>query len=50
MKLTNRTIPQARNYRCNKCGKIACHKDMYDDSWCYDCYDETQKLAKEVQK
>lgn len=50
MKLTNRTTPQAKNYQCDKCKAIKCHKNMYDDNWCYDCYDETQKLAKELVK
>lgn len=48
MKLTERTTPQARNYQCDKCKSIICHKDMYDDSWCYDCYDEFKELAKEI--
>lgn len=38
MKLTKHTIPQARNYQCDKCKAIHCHKDMYDDRYCYDCY------------
>lgn len=29
MKLTNNTTPQARNYQCDKCKRIRCHKDMY---------------------
>lgn len=38
MKLTNRTIPQARNYQCDLCKRIFCHKDMRDDTVCYDCF------------
>lgn len=30
MKLTEKTTPQARNYQCNKCKSIKCHKDMID--------------------
>jgi hypothetical protein len=37
MKLTIRTIPQARNYQCDKCKRIRCHKEMYDESICEDC-------------
>lgn len=48
MKLTNRTTPQAKNYMCDKCKRITTHKGMYDDNWCYDCYDETKKLANEL--
>ncbi|HLD90819.1 MAG TPA: hypothetical protein VI911_07400 [Patescibacteria group bacterium] len=40
MKLTEKTIPQARNYQCNKCKDFLCHKDMYDDNICSDCKDE----------
>jgi len=32
MKLTERTSPQARNYQCDKCKSIKCHKDMYDEN------------------
>jgi len=39
MKLTNKTTPQARNYQCDKCKSIKCHRDMYDDNLCYECYD-----------
>ena len=39
MKLTIRTTPQARNYQCDKCKSICCHKDMYDDKICYNCWD-----------
>lgn len=42
MKLTNKTIPQARNYQCNKCKGIFCHKDMYDNNICYDCWDKEE--------
>ena len=38
MKLTEKTIPQAKNYQCDKCKAIKCHKNMYDDRYCYDCY------------
>ena len=38
MKLTNNTIPQARNYQCNKCKKILAHKQMYDENICEDCW------------
>lgn len=40
MKLTIRTTPQARNYQCDKCKSILCHKDMYDDTICYSCYNK----------
>ena len=40
MKLTNNTTPQARNYQCDKCKSIHCHKNMYDDNICYECYDD----------
>jgi len=40
MKLTNNTTPQARNHQCDKCKSIKCHKDMYDDKICYDCWDK----------
>lgn len=40
MKLTNKTTPQARNYQCDKCESILCHKDMFDDDICYGCYDK----------
>jgi len=39
MKLTKNTIPQARNYQCNKCKSIKCHKDMANEDICYDCED-----------
>lgn len=42
MKLTKNTTPQARNYQCDKCKAIKCHQDMYDDSLCYDYYDEVK--------
>lgn len=49
MKLTNRTTPQARNYQCDKCKHIFCHKNMYDDDICWDCYkDEVNEMEKEV--
>jgi hypothetical protein len=40
MKLTNRTTPQARNYQCDKCKVITCHKDMSDEKICWDCFDK----------
>lgn len=43
MKLTNRTTPQAKNYQCNKCKDIVCHKNMYDDNICYSCWEEQDK-------
>ena len=43
MKLTKKTIPQARDYQCDKCKSIKCHKDMYDDKICYDCHDENNE-------
>lgn len=49
MKLTNRTTPQALNYQCDVCGAIKCHKDMYDDKICYDCYDK-REIEVEVKK
>jgi hypothetical protein len=42
MKLTKHTIPQVRDYQCDKCKSILCHKDMYDDKICYDCYDKEE--------
>ena len=52
MKLTNRTTPQARNYQCDKCKFIKCHRDMYDDNICYDCYDKenNEKGLKETKE
>jgi len=44
MKLTKNTIPQARDYQCNKCKTITCHKNMHDKDLCYFCFDK-----KEVQ-
>ncbi len=38
MKLTNRTIPQAKNYQCDKCKAIKCHANMHDDNVCYECW------------
>ena len=43
MKLTNRTEPQARNYQCNKCKRIMCHKNMYDIAICDTCWEKAQK-------
>ena len=43
MKLTNNTTPQARNYQCNKCIRIKCHKDMYDKDICYNCFEEKKE-------
>jgi len=43
MKLTNKTTPQARNYQCDICKSIKCHKIMYDDNICYCCWDEKQE-------
>lgn len=40
MKLTDRTIPQAKNYQCDKCKAIKCHKNMYNNKYCYDCYEK----------
>jgi hypothetical protein len=39
MKLTKNTIPQARNYQCEHCKGIKCHKDMQGDDICYECWD-----------
>ncbi|KKN01271.1 hypothetical protein LCGC14_1129290 [marine sediment metagenome] len=39
MKLTNNTTPQARNYQCEKCKGIKCHKNMAGERFCYDCED-----------
>lgn len=39
MKLTDKTTPQAKNYQCNKCKAIRCHKNMFDKNICYDCKD-----------
>ena len=50
MKLTNRTIPQAKNYQCDKCKDILCHRDMYDDKICYSCYDKEEENKKENKK
>ena len=48
MKLTKNTTPQARNFQCDKCKSIRCHRDMYDDEICYDCYDNQDKSEQEV--
>lgn len=50
MKLTNNTTPQAKNHQCDKCKSIKCHRDMYDDKICYDCWDkmETTSSKKKV--
>lgn len=48
MKLTKNTIPQARNYQCDKCKAIRCHKDMMDDKICYDCFDEKENKVQNV--
>ncbi len=37
MKLTKYTIPQAKNYQCEKCNTINNHKDMYNEQYCYEC-------------
>lgn len=51
MKLTNRTTPQARNYQCDKCKAICCHKDMESDSLCYSCWGtEDVETEDEVKK
>lgn len=47
MKLTKRTIPQARDYQCDKCKAILSHKNMYDDKICYDCYDKGEKDGRD---
>lgn len=47
MKLTNRTTPQARNYQCNTCKEIKCHKDMYDENKCNNCFDKKEAVAVE---
>ena len=32
---------------CDKCKLIKCHRDMYNDEYCYDCIDiETGELKK----
>ena len=49
MKLTNQTTPQARNYQCNKCKGICCHRDMYDENLCYVCFDKAESI-KEILK
>ena len=46
MKLSNRTTPQAKNYQCDKCKAIKCHKDMYDDKICYECHDKYELEVK----
>jgi hypothetical protein len=50
MKLTKRTIPQARDYQCNNCKSICCHKDMYDDNICGDCYDKENEKSETAQE
>jgi len=47
MKLTKRTTPQAKNYCCDKCKSIKCHRDMYDDNICYECKDTENKGARQ---
>jgi len=46
MKLTNKTTPQAKNYQCDKCKAVKCHRDMYDDKICYECYDKYELEVK----
>ena len=48
MKLTDRTNPQAINYKCDYCKTLHCHKDMYDEHICYDCKDKKDKLSEEM--
>lgn len=48
MKLTKNTIPQARDYQCGKCKGIRCHKDMYDDDLCYDCWSKLEDKDKKL--
>ncbi len=47
MKLTNRTTPQAKNYQCDKCKGIKCHRDMEDENICEDCYEDYEKKGTE---
>lgn len=47
MKLNKHTIPQARDYQCDKCKGIFCHKDMVDENICYDCQDKINEELKE---
>jgi hypothetical protein len=42
MKLTKHTIPQARDYQCNKCKDIYCHKDMVNESICWNCIEKEE--------
>jgi len=28
-------------YRCDKCGKIKRHIDMYDEKMCYECHGDS---------
>ena len=46
MKLTKRTIPQARNFQCDNCKSICCHKNMYDENVCGDCYDKENEKSE----
>ena len=48
MKLTNKTIPQAINYQCNKCKSCHSHKDMYDEDICYRCHDDEMRKLGEL--
>ena len=50
MKLTKHTIPQARNYQCDKCKSIKSHKNMYNDNYCYGCYDDFEELITKGRK
>ena len=50
MKLTEITTPQARNYQCDKCKAIHCHKNMYNNEICYDCHDKFEKELIETIK
>ena len=30
---------KTKNYQCENCGSIEKHIDMYDDKYCYECFD-----------
>jgi len=45
MKLENY---KTKHYKCDNCGSIEKHVDMYNDKYCYECIDiETGELKKD---
>ena len=50
MKLTKKTSSQPRGYQCDICKKITNHINMYDDKYCYYCYEVGLKDLEEKGK